>query len=79
MTGRTPRRAAFAALCLFALASAFGSAAQAAVVIKKTTIYVNTLPKGCIKTTYSGGTVVWRCGTLYYMPYKGRYVRVYIQ
>ena len=49
------------------------------VVIQKTTIYVSTLPKGCVKTTYSGGVVVWRCGALYYQPYKGRYVRVYIR
>ena len=48
------------------------------VVIQKTTIYVATLPRGCVKTTYSGGVVVWRCGKLYYQPYNGRYVRVYI-
>lgn len=48
------------------------------VVIQRTTIYVSTLPKGCVKTTYSGGVVVWRCGKIYYQPYNGRYVRVYI-
>ncbi|AZO13216.1 hypothetical protein EN817_00580 [Mesorhizobium sp. M3A.F.Ca.ET.174.01.1.1] len=55
-------------------------AAQAkAVVIQKTTIYITTLPKGCVKTTYSGGIVVWKCGTKYYQPYKGRFVLVYIK
>jgi hypothetical protein len=49
------------------------------VVIQRTTIYVNTLPKGCVKTTYSGGVVVWKCGALYYQPYNGRYVRVTIR
>lgn len=56
-----------------------GSAEAATVVIQKTTIYINTLPKGCVKTTYSGGVVVWRCGKLYYQPYNGRYVRVYVK
>ena len=49
------------------------------VVIQRTTIYITTLPKGCVKTTYNGGAVVWKCGTKYYQPYKGRYVLVYIK
>jgi hypothetical protein len=49
------------------------------VVIQRTTIYITTLPKGCVKTTYSGGAVVWKCGTKYYQPYKNRYVLVYIK
>lgn len=58
----------------------FVGAAQAkAVVIQRTTIYINTLPKGCVKTTYSGGIVVWKCGTKYYQPYNNRYVLVYIK
>jgi len=60
----------------------FSSAAPveaAKIVIQRTTIYVATLPKGCVKTVYSGGVVVWKCGTVYYQPYKGRYVRVYVK
>ncbi len=56
--------------------------AEAAMVIQRTTIYINTLPKGCIKNEYKyqGGTVViWKCGSLYYQPYNGRYVRVTIR
>lgn len=48
------------------------------IVIQRTTIYINTLPSGCVKTVYSGGIVVWKCGRYYYQPYNGRYVRVYI-
>jgi hypothetical protein len=55
---------------------AINEAAAATVVIQRTTIYINTLPRGCVKTTYSGGVVVWKCGALYYQPYDGRYVRV---
>lgn len=57
-----------------------GGAAEAkTVVIQKTTIYITTLPKGCVKTIYGNGIVVWKCGTKYYQPYKGRYVLVYIK
>lgn len=48
------------------------------IVIQRTSIYINTLPSGCVKTVYSGGIVVWKCGRYYYQPYNGRYVRVYI-
>lgn len=58
----------------------FVNEASAAVVIQRTTIYINTLPKGCVKTEYNGGSVVvWKCGNLYYQPYQGRYVRVYVK
>ena len=56
--------------------------AEAAMVIQRTTVYINTLPKGCIKNEYKykGGTVVvWKCGSLYYQPYNGRYVRVTVR
>ena len=56
-----------------------GTADARTVVIQKTTVYVTTLPKGCVKTSYSGGVVVWKCGKLYYQPYQNRYVRVYIK
>lgn len=70
--------AAIAASNVFPLTSGFVGDAQAKkIVIKQTNIYVATLPTGCVKTVYANVTV-WRCGTIYYQPYKGRYVRVYI-
>jgi hypothetical protein len=63
-----------------ATASGIGSAEAATITIQRTTIYINTLPKGCVRTSYnSGQVVVWKCGKLYYQPYQGRYVRVYIR
>jgi hypothetical protein len=56
-----------------------GAAEAKSIVVQRTTIYITTLPKGCVKTTYSRGIVVWRCGTKYYQPYKNRYVLVYIK
>jgi hypothetical protein len=48
------------------------------VVIRRSTIYVNALPAGCVRTSVSG-SVVWRCGSAYYQPYHGtRYVVVYV-
>lgn len=46
-------------------------------VIRRSSIYVATLPAGCIRTSVNG-TVVWSCGGVYYQPYGGRYVVVYI-
>jgi hypothetical protein len=46
-------------------------------VIRRSTIYVNTLPSSCVRVSGYNG-VVWRCGSTYYQPYKGRYVVVYI-
>jgi len=61
------------------VATGFVAEAQAKkIVIRHTNIYVATLPTGCVKTVY-GDVTVWRCGTIYYQPYKGRYVRVYIE
>ena len=52
--------------------------ANGAVVIRRSRIYVNTLPAGCVRRSY-GGSVVWRCGSTYYQAYGGtRYVVVYI-
>jgi hypothetical protein len=76
------KHAAASAALLLALAggSFVGSAEAATVTIQRTTIYINTLPKGCVKTEYNGGqVVVWKCGKLYYQPYNGRYVRVYVR
>ena len=53
-------------------------AGDGAVVIRRSTIFVNTLPAGCVRKSY-GGSVVWKCGSTYYQPYGGtRYVVVYI-
>ncbi|MCA1406504.1 hypothetical protein I6F26_18950 [Ensifer sp. IC3342] len=46
-------------------------------VIRRTSVYVATLPAGCVSTSVNGA-VVWRCGGVYYQPYGGRYVVVYI-
>ncbi|BCH29038.1 hypothetical protein MesoLjLc_09680 [Mesorhizobium sp. L-8-10] len=46
-------------------------------VIRRSSIYVATLPAGCARTSVNG-TVVWSCGGTYYQPYGGRYVVVYI-
>ena len=46
-------------------------------VVRRSTIYVSTLPAACVRTSVNGA-VVWRCGGAYYQPYGGRYVVVYI-
>lgn len=46
-------------------------------VIRRSSIYVATLPAGCVRTSVNGA-VVWSCGGAYYQPYGGRYVVVYI-
>lgn len=46
-------------------------------VVRRSTVYVATLPRGCVRTNVSG-TVVWRCGGSYYQAYGKRYVVVYI-
>lgn len=51
--------------------------AAAVRVIRRSTIYVATLPKGCVRTQISN-TVVWRCGKTYYEADGNRYVVVYI-
>jgi hypothetical protein len=48
-----------------------------AVVVKRTTTYVVSLPKGCVRTRI-GGVVLWRCGKTYYQYYNNRYVLVVI-
>lgn len=45
--------------------------------IRRSSVYVATLPAGCISTSING-VVVWSCGGGYYQPYDGRYVVVYI-
>lgn len=46
-------------------------------VIRRSAIYVATLPAGCVRTSINGA-VIWQCGGTYYQPYGGRYVVVYI-
>lgn len=46
-------------------------------VIRRSSIYVATLPAGCVRTSVNS-TVIWSCGGTYYQPYGGRYVVVYI-
>jgi hypothetical protein len=46
-------------------------------VVRRSSVYVATLPAGCARTSVNG-VVVWRCGGAYYQPYGGRYVVVYI-
>lgn len=46
-------------------------------VIRRSSIYVASLPAGCVRTSVNG-TVVWSCGGAYYQSYGGRYVVVYI-
>ena len=46
-------------------------------VVRRSSIYVATLPAACARTSVNG-TVVWRCGGAYYQPYGGRYVVVYV-
>ncbi|MDQ6436539.1 hypothetical protein RB623_21015 [Mesorhizobium sp. LHD-90] len=48
-----------------------------AVVVKRTTTYVVSLPKSCVRTRV-GGVVLWRCGKTYYQYYNNRYVLVVI-
>ncbi len=71
------RIAAILAVAGLLVAGTPGSEAKT-IVIQRTTIYINTLPGGCVKKVYSGGIVVWKCGRYYYQPYNGRYVRVVI-
>lgn len=46
-------------------------------VIRRSTVYVAALPTGCVRTSVNG-VLIWRCGGVYYQPYDGRYVVVYI-
>ncbi|WP_425350381.1 hypothetical protein [Mesorhizobium temperatum] len=46
-------------------------------VVRRSTIYVATLPPACFRTSINGATV-WQCGGTYYQPYGGRYVVIYV-
>ena len=46
-------------------------------VIRRSTIYVATLPKGCT-TVVIEGTTLQQCGGTYYQPCNNQYVVVYV-
>ena len=45
--------------------------------VRRSAVYISTLPAACVRTTVSG-VVVWKCGGTYYQAYRGRYVVVYV-
>ena len=46
-------------------------------VVRRSTIYVAALPRGCASVTMSG-VVLWHCGATYYQAYGTQYVVVHI-
>jgi hypothetical protein len=47
-------------------------------VIRRSAIYIATLPAGCT-TVVIDNTTVYSCGGTYYQPYQGQYVVVYVE
>ena len=45
--------------------------------IRRSTTYINTLPRGCT-TVIVDGASLHHCGTTYYQPSGGRYVVVFV-
>lgn len=45
--------------------------------IRRTNVYVRTLPAGCAKVTVNG-TIVWHCGATYYQRTGSQYVVVHV-
>ncbi len=45
--------------------------------IRRSTIYVATLPRGCTQVNIDG-TVLQQCGGTYYQAHSGQYVVVYV-
>ena len=45
--------------------------------IRRSTIYIATLPAACVRVNVNGMTLS-QCGGVYYQPYGGRYVMVYV-
>jgi hypothetical protein len=43
--------------------------------VRRSAIYLNTLPAACVRTAING-LVLWRCGGTYYQAYGSRYVVV---
>ena len=46
-------------------------------VVRRSTIYVATLPRACPRVSING-VWYWHCGGRYYAPYGHRYVVVYV-
>ncbi|TPN81890.1 hypothetical protein FJ987_09100 [Mesorhizobium sp. CU2] len=46
-------------------------------VLRHTSVWVATLPAGCVRTKVRGFDV-WRCGGTYYRLYQGRYIVVVV-
>lgn len=46
--------------------------------IRRSTVYVNSLPIGCT-TVVIEGTTLQQCGGSYYQPHGGQYVVVYVE
>ncbi|WP_225907738.1 hypothetical protein [Leptolyngbya sp. BL0902] len=46
-------------------------------IVRRSTIYVATLPVGC-GTVYIDGVYLYSCGGTYYQPYNNQYVVVYV-
>jgi hypothetical protein len=46
-------------------------------VVRRSTIYVSTLPASCVRVNINGA-LYWHCGARYYAPYGKRYVVVYV-
>ena len=45
--------------------------------VRRSTVYVATLPRGCT-TVVIEGTTLTQCGTTYYQPHGSQYVVVYV-
>ena len=45
--------------------------------IRRSTVYVATLPRSC-RTVVIDGASLHQCGATYYQPYQGQYVVVYV-
>jgi hypothetical protein len=45
--------------------------------IRRSAIYVATLPRGCATVAVNGASL-YQCGATYYQPYQGQYVVVYV-
>jgi hypothetical protein len=46
-------------------------------VVRRSTIYAATLPRGCATVVINGASY-YQCGATYYQPYGGQYVVVYV-
>ena len=46
--------------------------------IRRSTVYVATLPQSCTQVNVDG-TVLQLCGTTYYQSHQGQYVVVYVE